>query len=120
MISSSFDWSKLDGHAARLVSLWLKVVREQPAMVARNRVCVGEVASVCGQSCTGGGGGGGGGGSGGGSTCSHSICAAGKKLTNTCDSCAADICSQDSYCCTTKWDSQCVSEVSSICNESCN
>ena len=57
---------------------------------------------------------------GGGSSCSHSICATGTKLTSSCDSCAADICSQDSYCCTTKWDSQCVSEVSSICSESCN
>lgn len=89
-------------------------------------VCVGEVGSICGQSCSGGGGGGGGGGSGsgsgsgGGSTCSHSICSSGTKLTSGCDACAANICSQDSYCCTTKWDSQCVSEVSSICNESCN
>ncbi len=73
--------------------------------------CVGEVASVCGQSCTGGGGG---------STCSHAECNAGAKLKTGCDSCVTDICSEDSYCCTTKWDSQCVSEVGSICNESCN
>jgi hypothetical protein len=78
-------------------------------------VCVGEVSSVCHETCSTGGGG-----SGGGTSCSHSICASGTKLTSSCDSCAADICSQDSYCCTTKWDSQCVSEVSSICNESCN
>jgi hypothetical protein len=39
-----FDWSKLEGHAARLVSLWLKVVRERPAMVMRNRVCIGSIA----------------------------------------------------------------------------
>ena len=80
-------------------------------------ICVGEVASICGESCSGGGSGSSGGG---GSTCSHSICSTGSVLTSSCDSCAADICSQDSYCCTTKWDSQCVSEVSSICNESCN
>jgi hypothetical protein len=79
-------------------------------------VCVGEVASVCGESCTGGGGGGGGGGS----TCTHAICSTGVKLKSSCDTCATDICSQDSYCCTTKWDSQCVAEVSSICGESCN
>jgi hypothetical protein len=77
-------------------------------------ICVGEVQSVCKQSCTGGGGGGGG------STCSHSICNSGVKLTSTCDSCAAQICADDSFCCNNKWDSQCVSEVSSICNESCN
>ena len=80
-------------------------------------ICVGEVQSVCKQSCTGGGGGGGGGG---GNTCAHSICNSGVKLTGSCDTCAAQICSADSFCCNNKWDSQCVSEVSSICNESCN
>ncbi len=80
-------------------------------------ICVGEVQSVCKQSCTGGGGGGGGGG---GSTCAHSICNSGVKLTGTCDTCAAKICAADSFCCNNKWDSQCVGEVSSICNESCN
>ncbi|HEX3477947.1 MAG TPA: S53 family peptidase, partial [Kofleriaceae bacterium] len=82
-------------------------------------ICVGEVQSVCKQSCTGGGGGGGGSG-GGGSTCTHSICNQGTKLTGTCDSCATQICKEDSFCCNNKWDSQCVSEVSSICGESCN
>jgi hypothetical protein len=77
-------------------------------------ICVGEVQSVCAQSCTGGGGGGGG------STCAHSICNSGVKLTGSCDSCAAQICAEDSFCCNNKWDSQCVGEVSSICNESCN
>ena len=80
-------------------------------------ICVGEVQSVCNQSCTGGGGGGGGGG---GNTCAHSICNSGVKLTGSCDSCAAQICAADSFCCNNKWDSQCVGEVSSICNESCN
>ncbi len=75
---------------------------------AWDSVCVGEVSSICHETC------------GTGSTCSHSICTAGKKLTKTCDTCAGDICAEDSYCCTTKWDSQCVSEVSSICGESCN
>jgi hypothetical protein len=87
---------------------------------AWDSICVGEVGSICGESCSGGTGGGGGGGGGGGSTCSHSICASGTKLSSTCDACAGDICSYDSYCCKTAWDSQCVSEVSSICNESCN
>lgn len=75
---------------------------------AWDSICVGEVSSVCHQSC------------GGGSTCSHAICTTGKKLTPTCDTCAGDVCSQDSYCCNTKWDAQCVSEVGSICGESCN
>ncbi len=71
----------------------------------------------------GGGGGGGtggvGGGGGGTSTCSHSICTTGKKLTSSCDACATKICSEDSYCCATRWDSICVGEVQSICGESC-
>ncbi|MFT3695497.1 MAG: S53 family peptidase [Kofleriaceae bacterium] len=78
---------------------------------AWDSICVGEVSSVCGQSCSGGGGG---------STCTHSECSTGGKLKKGCDSCATAICTEDSYCCATKWDSQCVSEVSSICNESCN
>jgi hypothetical protein len=58
--------------------------------------------------------------SGGGSTCSHNICVTGTKLTKSCDACATTICNSDSYCCTTKWDSQCVGEVASFCGESCN
>ena len=69
--------------------------------------CVGEVASVCHQSC-------------GGGTCAHSICSTGTKLAASCDTCATAICAQDSFCCNNRWDSQCVSEVASICDESCN
>ena len=75
---------------------------------AWDSICVNEVGSICGQSC------------GGGSSRAHSICATGVKLSSSCDACAGDICSYDSYCCHTKWDAQCVSEVSSICGESCN
>jgi hypothetical protein len=91
----------------------------------------------------GGGGGGGGGGSTGGSgdmssggasdlgqhppadlasssgSCAHDICTTGAKLTSGCDPCVTTICAQDSYCCTTKWSSQCVQEVASICNRTC-
>lgn len=77
--------------------------------------CVDEVTSVCGQSCSGGGTGGGSG-----STCSHNECNTGTKLKSGCDSCVTKICAADSYCCGTKWDAQCQSEVSSICNETCN
>ncbi|HEX2692389.1 MAG TPA: S53 family peptidase [Kofleriaceae bacterium] len=70
-------------------------------------VCVGEVASICHQTC-------------GGGTCAHAICATGSKLTASCDSCAAEICAADSFCCNNKWDAQCVSEVSSVCHQSCN
>jgi subtilase family serine protease len=60
-------------------------------------------------------------GSGGGNgTCSHAICSIGKKLKDGCDSCVTKICKKDDYCCATKWDDVCVSEVSSICDDSCN
>ncbi|MFI5299908.1 MAG: hypothetical protein ACHREM_17610 [Polyangiales bacterium] len=53
------------------------------------------------------------------STCSHAICGTGKRLTKACDPCATEICAKDPYCCSTKWDSICVGEVSSICGEGC-
>jgi hypothetical protein len=57
---------------------------------------------------------------GGGNTCSHDICSAGSKLTKSCDPCVTKICKVDSYCCKTKWDSECVDEVSSVCDQTCN
>jgi hypothetical protein len=91
-----------------------------------DNVCVGEVGSICGETCGGSGSSSsgssssGGTSSGGGGACSHAICAQGVKLTSSCDPCATEICSADSYCCTTKWDNVCVSEVGSICGETCN
>jgi hypothetical protein len=78
---------------------------------AWDSICVGEAGSICNETC---------GGGGGGSTCKHNECNSGVKLKSGCDSCVTDICSQDPYCCKTKWDSVCVSETGSICGESCN
>jgi len=74
---------------------------------AWDSICVGEVSSVCGQSC-------------GGGSCSHPECNTGTKLKSGCDACVTKICGQDSFCCNTKWDSICVGEVGSICGEACN
>jgi Zn-dependent metalloprotease len=49
---------------------------------------------------------------GGGSTCSHSTCVTGVALVSGCNSCATTVCAADPYCCTTYWDSVCVSETS--------
>ncbi len=85
-------------------------------------ICVGEVKSICGQTCgappppppppppT----------DGGTNTCSHPLCTVGSKLTKTCDPCATKICAADSFCCATSWDSICVGEVKSICGQTCN
>jgi hypothetical protein len=70
-----------------------------------DNVCVSEVGSICGQSC-------------GGTGC-HPICNAGSKLGASCDPCAAQVCAQDPYCCSTLWDNQCVGEVGSICGQTC-
>ena len=78
--------------------------------------CVGEVASVCGQTCGGSGGGGSGGGT---DTCSHAVCSTGAKLKSGCNSCVTALCGADSYCCSTKWDAQCVSEVAQFCGQRC-
>jgi hypothetical protein len=51
--------------------------------------------------------------------CAHDICTSGAKLTDGCDACVTQICAQDDYCCNTKWSSQCVTEVGTICNQSC-
>ncbi len=75
-------------------------------------ICVGEVPTYCGQSCNGGG-----------FTCSHPICSTGSSLVSGCDSgqgnCVQSVCAQDSFCCSTSWDSFCVSEVTSVCGKSC-
>ena len=75
---------------------------------AWDATCVGEVASVCHQTC------------GATGTCAHPICTAGTELTASCDTCASEVCAADSFCCNNKWDAQCVSEVSSVCHQSCN
>jgi V8-like Glu-specific endopeptidase len=77
-----------------------------------------QVASHGGSGGSTGGGSTGGGSTGGTNTCSHALCSTGTKLTSSCDSCVQTICTQDSYCCNTKWDSQCVSEVASMCGQS--
>jgi hypothetical protein len=51
--------------------------------------------------------------------CAHPICTTGARLAKSCDPCATQICNADSYCCSTKWDAQCVREVASICHQSC-
>ena len=54
-----------------------------------------------------------------GASCTHGLCTNGAKLDAACDPCATTVCAADAYCCRTKWDSQCVSEVNSICGETC-
>ena len=68
--------------------------------------CTGEVDSICNESCSR-------------ITCAHSACTTGGALSSTCDICVNTICTQDSFCCTSSWDSTCVSEVSSVCLDTC-
>ena len=51
--------------------------------------------------------------------CSHDVCTVGIKLTDSCNACVTEICTTDDYCCVTKWSSTCVSEVTSICDQTC-
>jgi hypothetical protein len=55
-----------------------------------------------------------------GGACAHSDCSTGASLTASCDRCVDQICAADSFCCSNTWDAQCVSEVSSVCHQSCN
>jgi hypothetical protein len=75
-----------------------------------DQICTSEVGSVCGQTC---------GPTGGMGNCAHAICSTGSKLQSTCNSCATSICNRDPYCCSVDWDAVCVSEVQSICNQTC-
>jgi hypothetical protein len=52
-------------------------------------------------------------------SCSHDSCLEGDKLVSSCDPCVQQICAQDPYCCSTQWDGQCVSEVDSVCGNTC-
>ena len=76
--------------------------------------CVGEVASVCNQSCSVPGGH-----DAGATGCAHGVCATGGKLDSACDPCASTVCGSDPYCCATSWDSQCVGEAKSMCTNAC-
>jgi len=79
---------------------------------AWDSLCIGETQSVCGSAACA-------------ASCPHSLCDAGPDatpFTEYCDSpgmCVADICAQDSWCCTVDWDGLCVAEVTSICGLSC-
>ncbi|MDB4324855.1 thrombospondin type 3 repeat-containing protein, partial [bacterium] len=59
-------------------------------------------------------------------SCDHSLCVAGGKLTDGCDvppagqSCVAQVCAADAFCCLFGWDASCVAKVDSICNLSCD
>jgi hypothetical protein len=55
--------------------------------------------------------------------CPHSMCTQGDPLLATCDSpnnFVSNVCTYDSYCCATLWDSQCVSEVPMLTGYDCN
>ena len=77
--------------------------------------CVGEVTSICQQSCTaapppdaGGSG-----------ACTHGLCAVGVARVISCDPCATQLCALVPYCCGATWDGTCVGEVTSICGQTC-
>jgi hypothetical protein len=53
------------------------------------------------------------------SPCVHNKCLVGVHLKNTCDVCVNKICKVDSYCCNTKWDNVCLSEIGGVCDQSC-
>jgi len=82
--------------------------------VAWDALCVSEVRTVCDSlTCAEANG-----------TCSHSLCATGGALVNSCDNakanCVFQICTADPFCCSTSWDALCKSEVNSVCGDNCN
>ncbi|MEM6989501.1 MAG: hypothetical protein AAF721_03360 [Myxococcota bacterium] len=50
----------------------------------------------------------------------HDRCDVGPAMAQpSCDPCVESICTVDPYCCSTSWDSICVGEVTSVCNQPC-
>jgi hypothetical protein len=47
--------------------------------------------------------------------CDHKVTEEGGPLKTTCSDCAKAVCTNDAYCCTTKWDKLCVDEVKQYC-----
>lgn len=48
--------------------------------------------------------------------CAHPYCESGSALDSQCSPCVAAVCSGDSYCCATAWDSICLQEVARDCD----
>jgi hypothetical protein len=51
--------------------------------------------------------------------CAHDLCASGAALDPTCDTCVADVCAADDFCCTVEWDSVCVGQAEDLCGLDC-
>ena len=51
--------------------------------------------------------------------CDHKVCEEGGPLKASCDTCAAEVCKNDSYCCTTAWDGVCKKAVDKYCPNGC-
>jgi hypothetical protein len=51
--------------------------------------------------------------------CAHPPCSTGAALSASCDPCVAQICAQNSACCSSNWDSSCVALVASVCGQTC-
>lgn len=49
----------------------------------------------------------------------HDVCTLGEALRPACDSCVANVCMVDPFCCTTEWDQFCADEVGSYCSKVC-
>ena len=74
-------------------------------------VCVGQVQSICGESC---------GTAAAGAEAAHDACAQGERLEAEGDSCARAVCASDSFCCSGAWDASCVSLAEALCGKTCN
>jgi hypothetical protein len=54
------------------------------------------------------------------SECSHDLCVNGTTIDTACnDPCVDLVCSEDAFCCNTKWDATCVSTASYVCDLAC-
>ncbi|HWN69520.1 MAG TPA: hypothetical protein VNM90_17885, partial [Haliangium sp.] len=72
-----------------------------------DQLCVDLAVQTCGLDC------------GGGGDCEHELCDVGTPLDPTCDTCVADVCNIDSFCCEVEWDAICVDLAVQTCGLDC-
>jgi hypothetical protein len=54
-----------------------------------------------------------------GGNCAHDVCTTGAALNPACDPCVTFVCAFDNLCCSSGWDSICVSWAESFCGVMC-
>jgi hypothetical protein len=72
-----------------------------------DQLCIDLAVDTCGIDC------------GGGGNCEHDLCEVGTPLDPACDTCVADVCNIDAFCCEVEWDQLCIDLAVATCGIDC-